>query len=195
MGARSSSRDGSFQKLLPAERAIATENKEMLLRRWKLAVSGVDLDAHTMGRWFPGQKGLLELLSVLSMDEVLSIAECKVPLFRVKLPLLLEPTEIQIPPSSSDIEEDSRNECYLALLTRADAIQRSKEQAEVRYGFTARHANFLTKHTPRELQWLLGDLAVAVEPAVSQEFFVMAGMTNLPQKARTVFAVASWARS
>lgn len=177
------------------DRAIADENAELLLRRWKIAGDDSNRHPSIVNRWFPDQRDLFELLSVMSEEQVLDMADCKTPLFNFRLPVGL--TDLHFVPvhPKDPFEMECFLECYTAALTRLDAIRVSVGEACCVYGLTQTEANFIARFTTGELKNLMADQRVAVAPSPSNEYFLLAGMTPMTKKDRTVLAATSRVRA
>ena len=102
-------------------RSILAENHKALFRRWKIARSTELFDPRVLSRWFPGQRGLLDLLAVLSEEEVLRVADTKAPLFTMTLhdglrpaasAARVQPGEFEAASSAERGHDQDRNHAY-----------------------------------------------------------------------------------
>lgn len=176
----------------PLERAVCLENHSTLMRRWKLVRDGVEpLHPRVQSRLFPGQRDLLELLSVSSKEEVERMAKCQVPLFTLDLITSFQDVvtgRLDLP--NDPIEAEMQQESLAALSARLDAIRMSPEQASMMYHLSRKQVQTLSAFCSPELQYLAVQPTSALRPLVRLEFFLAAafGRPEWRTAERTVMA-------
>lgn len=160
----------------PLERAVFLENHAALMRRWKLVRDGDGtLHPRVQARLFPGQRDLLELLSVSTKEEVERMAKCQVPLFTLDIITSFQDIvtgRLDLP--TDPIEAESHQESLLALSARLDAIRISPEQAAMMYHLSRKQVQALGSFCAPELQYLALQPTSALRPLVRLEFFLSA---------------------
>lgn len=177
------------------DRSIRDENASACLRRWSFAVDDPGPDAWgQQQQWFPGQRALLEILSVMTRDQVLRIADCGLPLFTIRTPMAAAspalPLEFMSPQDA--MHAQATEESFVALLCRLDSLRMSATQAAMLYDMPTAHANFINRHGPHELHSIASDPSVVLLPAVADEYFVLSATSeHLTLRERTVLAGAS----
>lgn len=173
------------------ERSILDENTFALVRRWRVATSDSIKDPRVMNRWFPGQRELFNILSVLNEDQVVHLADCGLPLFSLRLPSVANDGVFRRRSPSSAFEVECLEESALALITRLDALRTSHTQGCVLFDLNSAQANFISRHSPRELHAIASDHAVGLIPASTDEFFTLAAMSTLTLRELTVLAATT----
>lgn len=173
------------------DRSIRDENVNALLRRWKLACSDSIDDPRVMNRWFPAQRELFSLLSVLSESQVHQLGDCGVPLFSLRLPSVANEAIFASSTPVTGFEAECHEEAFMALVTRLDGLRTSFTQAATLFDLTSGQANMISRHSPRELHSLAGDPAVLLIPAAADEYFIHAGMSEMTARERTVLAATT----
>ncbi|WP_240523426.1 hypothetical protein [Polaromonas sp. AER18D-145] len=173
------------------ERSILDENTFALMRRWKAATVDPIDDPRIMNRWFPGQRELFRILSVLTKEQVVDLADCRMPLFSLRLPVVSSDGVFRKALPSSNFEAECLEEAALALVTRLDALRTSHTQGRILYDLNSAQANFFSRHSPRELYAVATDPAVGLIPASTDEFFTIAAMSKLTSRERTVLAATT----
>ncbi len=168
-------------------RSILAENHKALFRRWKIARSTELFDPRVLSRWFPGQRGLLDLLAVLSEEEVLRVADTKAPLFTMTLHDGLRPAASAARVQPGEFEAANRQEAFMALSVRLDAIRTSTEQACVQFDMSASDANFLGRMGPHDLWDVAANPTAVLIPAASDQFFSVAAAREMTVAQRTLY--------
>ena len=172
-------------------RSVRLENLHALMRRWRLAQSGALEDMRGTERLFPGQRDLLDLLSVCSEQEVLHMAKSATPLFGLRLRC----TEFKLgdggPVAPDPVEAESHEESFVALTARLDAVRTDLEQARIVFGLSRAEAAWLSRYCPHELYALARDPAMVLAPAVHWDYFVAAVTRGLSREQLTLFSAAS----
>jgi hypothetical protein len=168
------------------------ENRTALMRRWRLVQSNALSDPRTMNRWFPGQRDLLDLLDVLSREDVEHLADCGTPLFA----LPLRCTEFSLDACASysitdSLEVDSVQESFVALSARLDSVRTSLQQACLIFNLASSEANWLQKFCPHELQLLSRDPSMVLTMAVSKDYFIAAATRSMTVVEKTVLSSVS----
>lgn len=177
------------------DRSIRDENTSACLRRWSYAVHDRGQDVWgQQQQWFPGQRALLEILSVMTRDDVLRIADCGLPLFTIRAPMVGAsagmPFEFISPQDA--MHAQATEESFVALLCRLDSMRTSATQAEILYDMPTAYAKFINRHGPHELYSIASDPSVVLLPAVADEYFLLSATTeNLSFRERTVLAGTS----
>ncbi len=175
---------------LPTEtRAVRAENLTVLLRRWEIARVLDDIDPRIVARWFPGQRDLLERLSVYSEEDVTAAADCLCPLFTIAL-LEGHPAPGSRPFSTVDPHElGNREEVFMALCVRLDAIRTDMEKGCILHDLTASEAGILSASTPHQLKDLAASPGMALNLSASDQYFsaVLAGNMTVGERTRLAF--------
>lgn len=154
-------------------RTVLTENERLLERRWRIAQADpfeFDKDAEY---WFPGQRTLFNILSVISLERVQEIAKCRRALFQVRLPVDFKGLPVKLPKPDNELARESIDEILVALLDRRHALCSSPDEGRVVYELTGGQAALLLRLTTVELQDLAADLYLKMEAAVNNEFFYL----------------------
>lgn len=172
-------------------RSVMSENRMMLMRRWRLAQGGLLDDEKTITRWFPGQRNLLEMLEAVSEQEVEQMAECTAPLFAVTLPAGIYPGVFQARTPDNELEIQSEDEIFLSLSVRLDSLRLSTSQAAMIFGLTNSEVNRLSRFGPHELRALARDPMMHVYPVTSDNYFVAAATRTMTEAEKTVLATVS----
>ena len=174
------------------DRSIRDENASALLRRWEYALTNPLFDSSACQQWFPGQRPLLELLSVLSKDQVMDIADVGLPLFTVRTPVSSEfSTNRSLVPARDLLQQQAAEEVFIALMCRLDSLRTSVTQAQILYDLPPSHATFINRHGPVELRSIASDPSVVLLPSVAMEYFICASSKRIGSRERTVLACAS----
>ena len=168
-------------------RSIIAENYKALMRRWQIARSTADMDARLVARWFPEQDALLELLAVLSEEEVLRIADTRAPLFTVVLHEGLKPCTAAALVQPGELEVANRQEAFMALSVRLDALRTSHEQGCVLFDLGSAEANYLARMAPHDLWDLAANPALVMLPAAADKFFTVAASRDMSSAERTMY--------
>jgi len=175
---------------LPTEtRAVRAENLTVLLRRWEIARVLDDIDPRIVARWFPGQRDLLERLSVYTEEEVTTAADCLCPLFSITF-LEGHPAPGSRPFSTVDpYELGNREEVFMALCVRLDAIRTDTEKGCILHDITASEAGILSSSTPHQLKDLAASPGMALNLSASDQYFsaVLAGDMTVGERTRLAF--------
>jgi hypothetical protein len=175
---------------LPTEtRAVRAENQAALLRRWEIARVLDDTDPRIVSRWFPGQRDLLERLSVYTEDEVKAAADCLCPLFTIAL-LEGHPAPGSKPFATVDpYELANREEVFMALCVRLDAIRTDMEKGCILHDLTASEAGTLSSSTPHQLKDLAASPGMTLNLSASDQYFsaVLAGNMTVGERTRLAF--------
>lgn len=172
-------------------RSVMSENRMMLMRRWRLAQGGLLDDEKTITRWFPGQRNLLEMLEAVSEQEVEQMAECTTPLFAVTLPAGIYPGVFQARTPDNELEIQSEDEIFLSLSVRLDSLRLSTSQAAMIFGLTNSEVNRISRFGPHELRALARDPMMHVYPVTSDNYFVAAATRTMTEAEKTVLATVS----
>lgn len=168
-------------------RSILAENKKALMRRWQIARSTEDLDPRVLARWFPEQDHLLELLAVLSEEEMLRIANTQAPLFTMVLHEGLKPATVAALVQPGELEAANRQEAFMALAIRLDALRTSSEQGCVIFDLSASEGSYLGRMAPHDLWDLAANPALVLVPAASDRFFDVAATRDMTSGERTMY--------
>lgn len=170
------------------DRSIRDENKSALLRRWSFAASELSNDIRVCQQWFPGQRTLLEVLSVLSEEEVVELAGCGLPLFSIRTPLAAQNGVFESHKPRSALQAEAIDEVFMALISRLDSLRTSPTQAAMLYDLQSAQASLISRHSPRELSVIATDPVVVLLPAVADEYFLIASASGMTFRERTVLA-------
>ncbi|MEJ8838117.1 hypothetical protein [Ramlibacter sp. AN1133] len=172
-------------------RSVRLENLNALMRRWRLAHSGALDNMRLTERLFPGQRDVLDLLAVCSVDEVTQMAECATPLFGLRLRC----TEFKLTGPNAQqvdaIEVESFEESFVALSARLDAVRTDLEQARIVYSLTKAEALWLSRYCPHELYALARDPSMVLAQVVHWDYFVACVTRSLSREQRTLFSAVS----
>ena len=172
-------------------RSVRLENLNALMRRWRLARSGVLEDMRGTERLFPGQRDLLDLLAVCSEQEVLHMAQSATPLFGLRLRCTEFRLAAGLAGPDDALEAEGQEESFVALTARLDAVRTDVEQARIVFGLTRAEAAWLSRYCPHELYALARDPAMVLAPAVHWDYFVAAVTRGLSREQLTLFSAAS----
>lgn len=180
--------------LRPLERGVYMENQAALRRRWHVAQKLGQLDDRVINRFFPGQRQLLECLSVLDESEVNQVARCSVPLFAVSI--ICNMGDIAFTRDSDEpkdaLERENFHEMLTALSARLCAVHQGAEQAQVTYHLSRQQAAHLTQFTVHQLKWLALQPDAVLRPLAKIEYFMTAAFqTTWLDSHRSMFALAS----
>lgn len=145
-------------------------------------------DPKIMQRWFPGQRELCNILSVLTLDQVEDMADCGLPLFNLRLPLGINDSFLKQTVPADAFEAEAHQEVFLALVARLDSLRTSPSSLSMLYDMNSAQANFIGRHSSRELHCLAGDPSVVLVPAVTDEYFVLSAAEKMTARERTVLA-------
>lgn len=177
----------TIQHLPNYVRSIRTENLKAMARRWELARRNELIDPRVISRWFPGQRGLLEMLAVMTEEEVARIAACNCPIFTLALHAGLNPATSASLVQPGEFEAANRQEAFLALMTRRESVIENPDQAIVQYDLTTSEAKVLAKHESHELWDLSANPALVLQPVASDQWFMVAAMRDLTVAQRTLY--------
>lgn len=181
-----------IRKLPTSSRSVRHENRSALLRRWRLKQAGALEDPRLVNRWFPGQRDLLEMLDVLSLEEVERIADCGAPLFTVPLRCTDFSLEACASYSLTDaFEQECVEESFLALSARLDSVRTCMQQGCLIFSLTYTEAAWLSSFCPQELHLLARDPSMVLTPAASSEYFIAAAARSLSTVERTLLGSVS----
>lgn len=180
--------------LRPLERGVWLENLAAVKRRWRIAQQLDRYDDRVLNRFFPGQRNLLECLSVLDEKEVDRVARCSVPLFAASI--ICSASDVAISRSDEEpkdpIERDNFHEVVTALSARLVAVHQSRQQAEVTYHLTRQQAAHLSQFAVQQLKWLALQPDAVLRPLAKIEYFMAAAFsTSWLDTHRATFALAS----
>lgn len=170
------------------DRSIRDENRSALLRRWYFVASDLANDNRICQQWFPGQRTLLEVLSVLSKEEVFELAECGLPLFSIRTPMVAQNDVFETHEPKNAFQAEAIEEVFMALISRLDGLRTSHTQAVMLYDLQPAQASLISRHSPRELHAIATDPAVLLLPTVADEYFVIASTSHMTFRERTVLA-------
>jgi hypothetical protein len=165
------------------------ENAATLSRRWDLAREGAldNLRPSTLQRFLPGQRDLLEVLSVTREDELARMGNCATPLFTLRF--RCTSFRLVLPGVrgwADSLEGATVQETFMALSARLDVLRTGLEQARIVYGMTGEEANWLSKFSVHELWALAHDPSMVLVPAVHSSYFLTTLTRDLapPDRAR-----------
>ena len=171
------------------ERSIRAENEDFLLRRWRIATT-LELDwRRSASQLFPNQRRLLELLAVLSEDQVRGLAKTSNPLFMVLLPSGSDYLATKFP--DEYLFQEAVKENTRALVTRLDCLRFDWTESKVRFDLANSQANFLCKYAVAELEVLALDPSVKVVPAVADAYFEVVALSDLDARQKTLLAATN----
>lgn len=179
-----------YQRMSTLDRCVLEENTQLLVRRWKYIRSGSLNDPREVARFFPGQRHLLDILSVVNEEKLIEIADASIPLFGLKLPPANIPNRFT-KTNPTALERDTTSENFIALLVRLDGIRTSSAQAAVLYDLSPQQVNLIQHCTPSQLQSLADDPQVGLYPLASDQYFELAGLTEMTTQERTVLAATT----
>jgi hypothetical protein len=180
-----------MKHLTTVDRAVREENMHALFRRWTYAQQDFSDDAKVMGRWFPAQRELFNILSVVDIDQVEEMADCNLPLFTLRLPIAFNEMVYQAPAAfgqPGQFEIDAHEEAFLALTSRLDSFRTDPTSLGHLYDMPAPQAHALGRMSSRQLHVLAGDPSINLVPLVSDEYFVLTATEQLTARQRTVLA-------
>ena len=170
------------------DRSIQDENKSALLRRWAFASTDLANDIRICQQWFPGQRALLEVLSVLNEEQVHDLADCGLPLFSVRPPIAAQNDAFESHRPKDAFQAEAIEEVFMALISRLDSLRTSPTQAAMLFDLPSAQASLISRHSPRELHVIATDPAVVLLPTVADEYFLIAATTPMTFRERTVLA-------
>ena len=170
------------------DRSIQDENKSALLRRWNFVSTDLANDIRVRQQWFPGQRVLLEMLTVLNEEQVLELADCGLPLFSIRTPIAAQNDSFDAHKPKDAFQAEAIEEVFMALISRLDCLRTSPTQATMLFDLPSAQASLISRHSPRELHMIATDPAVVLLPTVADEYFLIASTTQLTFKERTVLA-------
>jgi hypothetical protein len=173
------------------ERAIRAENLKALARRWHIARSPELVDPRVIARWFPGQRNLLELLAVLSEDEVIRLADCAYPLFSMMIHTGLLPTTSASLVQPGEFEAANRQEAFMALSVRVDSIKTSFDEACVLFDLSMSEAVHVRRFGPHELWDISANPGLVMFPVASDPYFEAVATRDLTASQKTQLMVMS----
>lgn len=178
--------------LTSMDRDIFEENRQILERRWQLATSDALDEVKDLERYFPGQRELLDVLSVMDLDQVRVMADCGTPLFRVNLPATPVDVPYVAPQGKLDpIEEECARETFIALLGRLDALRQGPVLARQVFDLSSSQSRYLERRSPREMQAMAHDPNLTLRPAVNMEYFYVAATHDLTTRDRTALSMTA----
>jgi hypothetical protein len=185
-----------IRQLPTSNRSIRLENRSALLRRWRFTQSGQLLDPSREQYLFPEQRDLLRMLEVMSEAEVVQLADCGTPLFQIQLRLTDFSLEACAKRSTTDLlEEESRQESFLALAARLDSVRTSFQQACLLFNLSHNEAAWISRFCPQELHLLARDPAMVLVPAVNPAYFIASATRKLTSVERTVLGSVARGRA
>lgn len=173
------------------QRSVLSENRALLLRRWKLVKAGLLDDSKAIDRWFPGQRDLLELLAVADEAHVLDMAACTIPLFSVTLPIGLEPGLFLSKHAETELEAENFEEIFLALSVRLDALRLATPQAAVIFGLTNQEVTRTSRFGPHELHALAKDPMMHMYQVAGDSYFTSVMTKQMTESEKTMLATVS----
>lgn len=176
-----------IQQLPNYVRSIRTENLKAMVRRWDLARRTELIDPRVLSRWFPGQRGLLEMLAVMTEQEVVRIAASNSPIFTLTLHAGLSPATSATLLQPGEFEAANRHEAFLALMTRRESVIENADQAIVQYDLSTADTKVLAKYESHELWDLSANPALVMQPVASDQWFMVAAMRDLTVAQRTLY--------
>lgn len=182
----------NIRHLPTSARSIRFENSSLLKRRWRIMQTGGLDDPKVINRLFPGQRQLLDILSVLTEHEVDGLADCGTTLFGLQFRC----TEYSLQacadyPLRDRLDIESASESFLALAARLDAIRTSVQQACLVFNMTGNQASWLSRFCPQELHLLARDPSMVLTLVASTEYFMAAATRSLTNVERTVLGSIS----
>lgn len=172
-------------------RSIRSENLKALARRWHIARSTELIDPRVIARWFPGQRNLLEMLAVISEEEVVRIADCNSPLFSLMIHDSLQPGTSACLVQPGEFEAANRHEAFLALTVRLDSIRTAMDHACVQFDLTSSEANHIGRYEPHELWDISANPSLVMLPAASDQYFMAAATRDMTSSQRTLYMTMS----
>lgn len=173
------------------DRSIRDENKSAILRRWAFSCTESANDNRVVQQYFPGQRTLLEVLSVLSEEQVHELADCGLPLFSVRTPMAAQNGIFDVHKPKDSFQAEAIEEVFMALISRLDSLRTSPTQAAMLYDLQSAQASLISRHSPRELHAIASDPAVVLLPTVADDYFLIASTTSMTFRERTVLAGAA----
>lgn len=172
-------------------RSVMAENKSLLLRRWRLVQAGLLDDSKAVDRWFPGQRNLLEYLSVADEADVIAMSGCTIPLFSVTLPVGVAPGPFRAKRADNDFEAASFDEIFLALSVRLDCMRLSTAQAAMIFGLSNQEVNRASQFGPHELHALARDPMMHVFQVAGDSYFTSVMSREMTESEKTMLATVS----
>ena len=179
------------RNLPTVDRSIRDENKCALVRRWTFAKSELANDIRVCQQWFPGQRTLLDVLSVLSQEEAIKLADCGLPLFSIRTPIAAQNSEFENHKPKDAFHAEAIEEVFMALISRLDGLRTSHTQAAMLYDLQPTQASFISRHSPRDLHVVAINPSVVLLPNVADEYFVISSASHMTFRERTVLASTS----
>lgn len=178
--------------LTSMDRDIFEENRQLLERRWQLATTDALDNVKDLERFFPGQRELLDVLSVMDIEQVRVMADCGTPLFKINLPATPVDVPYVAPEGKLDqIEEDCARETFIALLGRLDALRQGPVLARQVFDLSTSQSRFLERRSPREMQAMAHDPNLTLRPAVNMDYFFAAASHDLTTRERTALSMTA----
>lgn len=181
---------GAF-RLSTEDRSVRAENASLLMRRWHLARAGMPSDPAVMDRWFPLQRGLFDLLAVMTEEEVQKVCDCGIPLFGVPRVAHINPSDYIGAAAGSQWEECNSEEVYMALTCRLDGLRTDRTNAAVVFDIMAAEAAAIARLSPFELRAVAKNPMMVMQPAASDQYFIAAATHDFTPAQRTVLATKS----
>jgi hypothetical protein len=181
----------NIKQLPTSGRSIRFENASALKRRWRLMQDGALDDPKDMKRLFPDQRDFMELLEVLSEEEVDSMADCGTPLFGFQFRCADYNLDALARNPLGDLEAASCTEAFLALASRLDAIRTSVQQACLVFNLSVAEASWLSRFCPQELNLLARDRSMQLVPMASLQYFMASATRSLTNVEKTVLGSVS----
>lgn len=164
------------------------ENRSALLRRWSFTSTDMFNDTRICQQWFPGQRGVLDVLSVMDEAQVHEMADCRLPLFSVRAPIAANDGVFTSHAPQSEFHVEASAEVFMALISRLDALRTSLTQAAMLYDLPTSQVSWISRHSLRELQAVASDPVAVLLPTVADEYFVIAATTPMTLRERTALA-------
>jgi hypothetical protein len=178
--------------LTSMDRDIFEENRQLLERRWQLATTDALDNIKDLERFFPGQRELLDILSVMDLEQVRVMADCGTPLFKINLPATPVDVPYTAPEGKLDqTEEDCANEMFIALLGRLDALRQGGVLARQVFDLSNPQSRFLERRSPREMLAMARDPNLTLRPAVNIDYFYVAATHDLTTRDRTALSMTT----
>lgn len=185
---------------LPLEaRAVVQENVRMLTRRWQIANDPwhpANTSPRAMDEFFPGQRRLFEVLSLITLEKAQEIARTKSPLFHLPVTRAISGDSINfqstLTPPQPGNDAERYDEVLDAITTRLDQLRLNRVLAQQTYSITEQEASFLSRHCSSELRALAADQNSVLRVAASDQFFIYAAFTqDVDWRTRTQFSRSS----
>lgn len=178
-------------RLSTDDRSIRAENLALIMRRWHLAQNGQPENPTVLDRWFPSQRNLMELLSVLDQEEAKQIADCGTPLFSLPRIAHINPADYIGVVTTGVWECGNDEEVYMALMSRLDALRTHRTNAVVNFDLAAAEAQAIAKLSPFELRAVARNPMMVMVPTASDQYFLAAATQALNPVQRTMLATSS----